>query len=1207
MRFHSLFGSAAAEFAAIILLLTPTLPFTKSALTPVPPPKIGLSSLGRVALAGNFDSISIYSYQGQSEGSSTNGSQSVLLPLPSGAFGDISAADANINSMCAYVLREGKLAGVIVAGNFTSLGGVDAQGIALLDPNNHKVTPLPGIFGTVNAILCDTETNAVYVGGAFQAANSTNAIAWVGMEGWTNLPFAGFNAPVTSITKAPNGHIVFGGSFSGLGNSTTPTKRDEQVVNLQTAEITASASEASYNPRNIVCPGNGEDRPWLLPDNSPGYWHARMGFGYQPTKLRLYNTNEDGKGTKTFRFTALPLNGIMNFSYIDPETGAKAYCDSRCPLLQNASVPYQDFHFVNVVGMNAFQIDISDWYGTGAGLAGVELFQDDIFAYAVNDYNEPSCVVSQHPANAFTTGTWFSSPPGHSGSTYLIANNVGDNQPSITFEPNIRQSGNYSILVYTPGCLQDNACATRGIVNVTASLTSTGGRPLSTQIFQTNNYDKFDQIYLGAVDASSDSFRPRVTLTPIADQGTVVASRVRFDLIASTGGLNGLFEYNPNVALVDTNFTNSAINNAGTRLDPGASITSLVMHDQTIYAAGNFSDTIFENVMAFTNNNATSLPGGGLNAAVSTMYSLDDLLYVGGNFTNTSQGNVPGLSNVAAFSYSRNEWIALGAGLNGAVERIVPIQINTTDNKPETCISFNGAFTEILAIKSGVTSSALHFAIWVPSRNDWLQNLAIPRMALSGQLTAYANVPNGAHLIAGTLKSTGMESSGAVSLLSADAGVRLAQLPIDIKKTSSQGLLSKRALTGDQNVTGVVTGLYYDGGGRNVTVYAGNFAATSSAGTTLNSLLFLNGSNNDAVTGLPDGLDQNSTFLALALQNDLLFAGGSVTGSIAESPINGLVVYDFTRADFITTQPPALQGQNVVVNSIKTRPGSSDVYIGGTFATAGSLGCESLCVFQANSGQWNSPGSALGGTVSSLTWASNNKLVVVGNLTVNGNSTSIASYEPDSQKWTVISVPQLPGPVTAFAPATMDVSKWWAAGKNDDGSIFLGQYDGQNYHPINDAFTSTTRIRGLQVLGMTEQHQPSDVLDRDQALLITGQIDLRGFGNASAVLYNGTSFTPFILTSKSDGQSGSLSQLFSSQVNPLKSGGKSNHFRTLSPISANVKFRSPPLKRHHRPRCSLRRSRDHLPRRSNRPHHPPNPTPPVRLLTNPEQLHGQIE
>ena len=1139
-RFNSLFGTATAELAATILLVTSTLPFTQGAQIPIPPPKIDLSSLGRVALAGNFDTISIYSYQGQTQGSNINGSQSVLSPLSNGAFADISAADANINAMCSFVMEDGTLAGVVVGGNFTSLGGVDAQGIAMLDPNQQQVTPLPGIFGTVNAIFCDQETNSVYVGGSFQAANSTNAIAWVGMTGWANLPFAGFNAPVTSITKAPNGHIIFGGSFSGLGNATTPTKKDEQVINLQTAEISASASEASSDPRSIICPANGsEDESWLLPNNSPGYWRARMGFGFQPTKLRLYNTNQGGKGTKTFRFTANPINGIMNFTYTDPETGEEAACDARCPLAQDSSLPYQDFQFVNLVGMNGFQIDISDWYGSGAGLAGIELFQDDIFAYAVNDFNEPSCAISQHPSRSTTTGTWYPSPPGHSGSPYLIANNTGSNPPSITFEPNIKQSGNYSILVYTPGCVEDDACATRGIVNVTASLTSTGCRSLSREIFQTNNFDKFDQIYLGAVDASTDSFRPRVTLTPISEQGTVVAARVRFDLIASTGGLNGLFEFNPNVAVVDTNFTNSAINNAGTSLDPGASITALVAHDQTIYAAGNFTDTIFQNIMAFSNNNATSLPGEGLNAAVSSLYSLDDLLYVGGNFTNTSEGDVPGLSNVAAFSFSKNQWIALGAGLNGPVDRIVPIQINTTNNVPEVCISFNGAFTQILASGGGRASDAQHFAIWVPSQNDWLRNLDIPRMSLSGQLTAYADVPDGDRLIAGTLTSTGMESSGAVNMHSSDEGVRLTPLPIDLEPTSSQGGLSRRALTAEQNITGVVTGLYYDNGGRNVTVYGGHFAATSTEGTTLNNLLFLNGSNNNAVTGLPNALDQNSTFLTLSLQDDRLFAGGSVTGNIADSPVNGLIVYDFVQADYLATQPPALTGDNVVVNSIKTRPDSSDVYVGGTFDTAGSLGCRSLCVFQTSSGQWNSPGSALSGTVTSLTWASKNKLVVAGNLTVAGNNTALATYEPDSQTWTALSISQLPNSVTAFAPATLDVSKWWAAGKNDDGSVFLAQYDGRDYHPINDAFESGTIIRGLQVLGLTEDHEPSDVLDRDQSLLITGQIDLVDFGSASAVLYNGTTFTPFILSSTADGQAGSISQLFSSNVNRLKGGGKS--------------------------------------------------------------------
>ena len=109
-----------------------------------------------------------------------------------------------------------------------------------------------------------------------------------------------------------------------------------------------------------------------------------MGFGYEPTKLRIWNTHQDGRGTKTFRFTAMPIDGIMNFTYTDPATGQLASCDARCPLPANSTEGYLDFHFVNVIGMSGFQIDISDWYGNGGGLDGIELFQDgeiDICVY----------------------------------------------------------------------------------------------------------------------------------------------------------------------------------------------------------------------------------------------------------------------------------------------------------------------------------------------------------------------------------------------------------------------------------------------------------------------------------------------------------------------------------------------------------------------------------------------------------------------------------------------------------------------------------------------------------------------------------------------------------------------------------------------------------------------------------------------------------
>ena len=386
MRLSSLLGPTAAEFAALLRLwpLLTSLIHSSQAVNfqPVPAPSLDLSKLGRVGLAGDFDSISLYSYEEQTEnGFSTNGSQSVIARLPNGAFTNLASSDAHIMSMCSFVMKDGTMAGVVVGGNFTSLGGIEAQGVAMIDPNSGKVTPLPGLSGSVSAVYCDQNTNTVYVGGSFKGGNSTNAIAWVGTTGWANLPFAGFNGPVSTIALESAGNVVFGGSFDGLGNTTGPRAKDQQIVNLSTANLTtgSGATTAGFSdPKNIVCQTSGQGGPgqtWLLADNAPGFWKAHFEFGFEPTKLRLWNTNQDGRGTKTFRMTAFPINGIMNLTYTDPTTGQNATCDARCPL-PNKNSTYQDFSFVNVIGMNAFQIDISDWYGSGGGLNGIELFQD---------------------------------------------------------------------------------------------------------------------------------------------------------------------------------------------------------------------------------------------------------------------------------------------------------------------------------------------------------------------------------------------------------------------------------------------------------------------------------------------------------------------------------------------------------------------------------------------------------------------------------------------------------------------------------------------------------------------------------------------------------------------------------------------------------------------------------------------------------------
>lgn len=375
--FAALLRTGAGKLVLSLLLASPTTAIT---FNPVPVPPLSLGDLGRIAFTGDFDSISLYQYQGQSQQyPGRNGA--LLSRYPNGVFATINVTDADIKAMCTLPINGAER--VVFAGNFTGVGNMPTPGgIALLDPTNGNVRSLEGLSGSVNALYCDREGGRVYVGGSLSGANSTNALVW--KDGWEDLSFHGFNGPIHSITRASNNNIVFGGEFNGLGGnaSTVSSQNNTQVIPISNARISAQTSSGINgftDPKNIACKADyttqGSGSTWLMADRADGFWKAEFGFGFEPTSMKLYNTDFEGRGTKTFHFTALPLGGILNLTYTDPRTGQKAFCDLRCPLPEGNTTA-QDFTFVNVVGMNAFRIDITEHYGAGAGLNGIELFQD---------------------------------------------------------------------------------------------------------------------------------------------------------------------------------------------------------------------------------------------------------------------------------------------------------------------------------------------------------------------------------------------------------------------------------------------------------------------------------------------------------------------------------------------------------------------------------------------------------------------------------------------------------------------------------------------------------------------------------------------------------------------------------------------------------------------------------------------------------------
>lgn len=1128
-------------------------PASAISFTPAPAPNLDLSQLGRVVLAGDFEGISLYQFEEQSEHPfNADGSEQLLARMPNGLFASIADTDATIRTMCTLDTDNGTL--VVLGGNFTSIRAprsdskaMQSTAIALFDPATAAITPLPGLSGQVNAVLCDQDRNTVFLGGSFVGANSTNAMALEGGKKWVNLPFAGFNGPVTSITKASSGSIIFGGSFTGLGNASTPSTPDGQIINLSTASISSGFSTASAgfsDPKNVICKTSGADgagNTWLLQDNVPGFWSAKFRHGFRPTKLRLYNTHQDGRGTKTWRFTALPINGIMNFTYIDPATQRNASCTSECPLTSDKSVKFQDFHFVNVIGMNEFRIDISAFYGSGGGLNGIELFGDDIFSYAVAEFNEPTCAGLGFPSTATSTGPWTVSPSFSSTAEYLTAqltSPISNSSASVVFTPDIRESGHYSVNLYTPGCLQDNTCTTRGQIRLSGQMTAdpTKSSPIDADLYQTNNFDKYDQIYFGLVDASSGSFRPRVTMTPLAGQSlaqmTIVAQQVSFTLINSTGGLNGLYEYKPGTAVNASDFMTSAFNRLGSSFSAGSAVNALAASGDSTYIAGNFTAGRLRNIVSMKGSdaNAQSLDGG-LNGEVKSLFPNGTNLFVGGKFTSTADNATEGLNNVAVYDTSSNKWSPLGAGVSGRVLRVVGMTMNVTSSTPEVVVSVNGDFDQLLAFGGNPAVKVRGFGVWVPSQRNWLQNLKLPIQSVEGVLSAsMLNFTGAPSLYAGSLSSSSLGASGAAVL----KGETLGKLPVEIQPSSAASGLAKRdGSSPSSDINGVVTGVFDTNNGRNLTIMGGHFTAKGTDGSEIHNLVIMNGSDNDRVTGLGDEIASNSTFVALAVQGDILFAGGKVAGTVNGASVNGLITYNLASKTF-DTQPPALSGGNGTVSSIAVRASTKDVYVGGSFTTAGSLGCAGVCFFSTTASQWNQAGRNLAGNVSTLLWTTDNVLLAGGALTINSTFTTfLARYDVATQSWdTYPGADKLPGPVTVLAAGASDGAKIWAAGAAlADGAAFLAKSDGSTWHRAGEqALQSATDIRGLQVFSLTASHDAtSDLLAKDEALLLTGSISLSGVGSASAVLFDGTKFTPFALTSSNTSPSGagSIARVFS--------------------------------------------------------------------------------
>lgn len=847
----------------------------------------------------------------------------------------------------------------------------------------------------------------------------------------------------------------------------------------------------------------------------------------------MYNTFYEGRGTKEFRFVAEPINGILNLTYTDPTTGQQSYCDARCPLSSTTNSTYQEFKFVNVIEMNAFSLEISEWYGLGAGLDGFELFTEDINAFAIAGFNEPSCASGTYLSTSSVVGAWtpiiIGSEPG-----YLAANLSGAylSTDSVTFEPQISQRGSYSVRMYTPGCLTDGTCASRGGVTVSV-YAEADVAPTNVTLYQTNNYDKYDTIYQGSVSASSDSFRPKVLLGALSGQsGTIntVASRVQFLELDSSGSanLNGLYQYDP-ATYSSSSISNTSFDNVGSTLGFDASISAVTVVGATTYIAGNFTGSGVANIVALQGSTVSSPLSSGLNGAVSSTILINEVLYIGGTFTALVNSTISA-SYIVAYNTTSNAWLPLGAGLNGPVTNL--FAYNGT-------LGVSGAFTAVNADNTHAALPVSATAFWDKTSLQWSTGLGyidgtIVKAITYGSYTYYIGNIRSTYQVAGP---------GVAALLSSGSGQRLSAIVLPIDSTSTV-----------PSAFDVNTGSFYNSSTQSLTILGGRFSTLDSANNTINNVAIL--SSNGSVTGLPvESLSNASTVFTSHVDGQRLFLGGSLSGTIGTSDIDGLVIYDLDKSALDPVQPAALQGADVQVNTITTRPGIAQIVVGGNFDAAGSLTCPSLCVLDSASTTWQRPAIGLAGNVSSSTWLGQNTLLLAGNMTLNGTTQYLVTFDFSTQAFSSVTRDLLPGPALVAVSDTNSTSSVYVAGQTVNGTAYLAKWNGNSTTDLSSGLSMGTEIYALQFVPLSKRSAASnDIMNSNRNLLVLGNLNLTGNGTVSGALFDGADYAPYLLSNTVTGTPGSIRTIFSEQQISFSSGGSGLSRGAIIGIALAISF-----------------------------------------------------
>lgn len=560
----------------------------------IPNLDLSKSKNNEVQLLGNFKDINILKYSGQKNftGEVSGNPENALIYYSNETFLEIYSSSNSSEVFSVDHIVPFKDDAFILSG----AGSISGHQLSRQLLFNLSSLEFREIFGQelaqVNTITANGDK--VFFGGSFEYEMSNQTIhsllVWDSIkDGVEVLPFGGFgkNSTVNSILNLDNSNILFAGNFSTVDNtqqlnninvsntSNTSVPELGHQISLQSA---AWVSDGTLDKSAIKCPST-ESTGWLQTGSTQGQFELYMPEETRPSKLRVFNARDSDEQVSLFRIVTTPSNGIMNLTYLDPTTGELASCDAWCPLLSSQNLTdissksypgdqvqyfenrttlqwsesFQDFAFVNNVPVSDLTFIALDSYGSSVGLAGIELYESAYSVYANNTLNAPNCAQGSATSNALLSNSsaWDS---GSSEGNYL-STSVQDSEtnPFVIFYPSIIYPGVYTIDVLTPGCLEDSSCQTRGIINATIRDVQNNTLLHSIEIYQNNDYEKFDTLYSGFLDSEVkvtlefDGAINSGTEVPVMVASKIVVNIEDFDQSVfennTSGFINGLLHY----------------------------------------------------------------------------------------------------------------------------------------------------------------------------------------------------------------------------------------------------------------------------------------------------------------------------------------------------------------------------------------------------------------------------------------------------------------------------------------------------------------------------------------------------------------------------------------------------------------------------------------------------------------------------------------